>query len=108
MYVVHPPRICRFKLKKCQVAALNGYENANTNALKIWEEVYGTSGTPLIALTDTFTTNVFFRVSAMFLSPKFTDQHPFTNRSLHKILPAPNGGQVCVKILEIRSLSVLE
>ncbi|KAJ2914492.1 hypothetical protein MD484_g5922, partial [Candolleomyces efflorescens] len=43
------------------IAALKGYENANAKALKIWEEVYETSGTALIALTDTFTTDAFFR-----------------------------------------------
>ncbi|KAF8650999.1 hypothetical protein AX16_004985 [Volvariella volvacea WC 439] len=41
------------------VAALKGYEHANSVALDLWERLY-TSG-PLIALTDTFTTDAFFR-----------------------------------------------
>jgi nicotinic acid phosphoribosyltransferase len=41
---------------------LSGYEDANGRALDIWEEVYQ-KGTPLIALTDTFTSQVFFKVS---------------------------------------------
>ncbi|KAF5341842.1 hypothetical protein D9611_001731 [Ephemerocybe angulata] len=42
------------------VAALTGYENANGRALDIWEEIYQ-SRTALIALTDTFTTEAFFK-----------------------------------------------
>lgn len=41
-------------------AALTGYENANGRALNIWEGIYQT-GTALIALTDTFTTEAFFK-----------------------------------------------
>ncbi|KIM39708.1 hypothetical protein M413DRAFT_179613 [Hebeloma cylindrosporum] len=41
------------------VAALRGYEGANTTALQLWEEVY--SEPPLIALTDTFTTEAFIK-----------------------------------------------
>jgi len=41
------------------VAALNGYEHANSTALNLWEEIYGDKNMPLIALTDTFPRNVF-------------------------------------------------
>ncbi|KAJ2929255.1 hypothetical protein H1R20_g7825, partial [Candolleomyces eurysporus] len=54
------------------VAALRGYENANAKALKLWEEVYESSGTALIALTDTFTTGAFFR--------EFTEDGPRAQR----------------------------
>lgn len=45
------------------VAALTGYENANGRALDLWEEVYpaASPGVSLIALTDTFTTDAFFK-----------------------------------------------
>ncbi|KAF8150550.1 nicotinate phosphoribosyltransferase [Crassisporium funariophilum] len=43
------------------VAALNGYEHANSNALDLWEQVYNDSKSPLIALTDTFYTESFLR-----------------------------------------------
>ncbi|KAK2463479.1 hypothetical protein APHAL10511_004565 [Amanita phalloides] len=42
------------------VAVLKGYESANSTALALWESVYP-SGASLIALTDTFSTEVFFR-----------------------------------------------
>ncbi|TEB25116.1 nicotinate phosphoribosyltransferase [Coprinellus micaceus] len=51
------------------VAALSGYEDANGRALDIWEEVYQ-KGTPLIALTDTFTSQVFFRVTRSSFAPR--------------------------------------
>lgn len=37
-----------------------GYENANGVALKLWEETYPNA--LLIALTDTFSTEAFFKV----------------------------------------------
>ncbi|KAF8904998.1 Quinolinate phosphoribosyl transferase [Gymnopilus junonius] len=43
------------------VAALKGYQNANTVALRLWEEVYMDRQAPLIALTDTFTTDAFIK-----------------------------------------------
>jgi nicotinate phosphoribosyltransferase len=43
------------------VAALNGYEHANSTALNLWEEIYGDNRSPLIALTDTFSTECFLR-----------------------------------------------
>jgi hypothetical protein len=52
-------RCVRFMLL-LQVAALRGYENANTIALDLWEEVYP-SGL-LFALTDTFSTDRFYKV----------------------------------------------
>lgn len=42
------------------VAVLKGYEHANGKALDLWEEVY--PDVLLLALTDTFSTEVFFRV----------------------------------------------
>jgi len=42
------------------VGASLGYEHANTKALDLWHEVYGNN--LLIALTDTFTTEMFFKV----------------------------------------------
>ena len=45
-----------------QVAALNGYEHANSTALNLWEEIYGDNRWALIALTDTFSTECFLRV----------------------------------------------
>ena len=44
------------------MAALKGYEEANAIALRLWEEVYASKGTPLIALTDTFATQTFLKV----------------------------------------------
>jgi nicotinate phosphoribosyltransferase len=44
-----------------KVAALRGYENANAIALDLWEEVYPES--LLFALTDTFSTEAFFKAS---------------------------------------------
>jgi len=44
------------------VAALKGYENANSIALDLWEELY--SGSLLIALTDTFSTDSFLKTFA--------------------------------------------
>ncbi|KAH8116827.1 nicotinate phosphoribosyltransferase [Phellopilus nigrolimitatus] len=41
------------------VAGLRGYEGANGIALDLWEQVYPKG--PLIALTDTFSTEVFYR-----------------------------------------------
>ncbi|KAJ7674164.1 nicotinate phosphoribosyltransferase [Mycena rosella] len=41
------------------VAALKGYENANSVAMDLWEEVY--SNALLIALTDTFSSEAFFK-----------------------------------------------
>jgi hypothetical protein len=43
-----------------QVAALKGYEDANAKALTLWEETY--SNNLFVALTDTFSTKVFFQV----------------------------------------------
>ena len=42
------------------IGASMGYENANAKALDLWQEIYGTEN--LTALTDTFTTEVFFKV----------------------------------------------
>ncbi|KAI5988892.1 Quinolinate phosphoribosyl transferase [Pisolithus marmoratus] len=41
------------------VAALTGYDDANIRALRLWEETY--SDMLLVALTDTFSTQVFFK-----------------------------------------------
>ncbi|KAI0636175.1 nicotinate phosphoribosyltransferase [Trametes polyzona] len=41
------------------VGALKGYEHANATALKLWEEVY--HNVLLIALTDTFSTEAFYK-----------------------------------------------
>ncbi|KIK92417.1 hypothetical protein PAXRUDRAFT_147374 [Paxillus rubicundulus Ve08.2h10] len=41
------------------IAALNGYESANAQALELWQKTYQDS--LLIALTDTFSTKVFFQ-----------------------------------------------
>ena len=43
-----------------QIGALRGYEHANMTALQLWEEVYPDS--LLVALTDTFSTDAFFKV----------------------------------------------
>lgn len=43
------------------VAALLGYENANTRALELWEEVYLGAGNLLTALVDTFSSDVFLK-----------------------------------------------
>ena len=42
------------------VGASLGYEHANAKALDLWHGIYGTAN--LIALTDTFTTEAFFKV----------------------------------------------
>ena len=49
-----------------QIAALQGYENANIKALQYWEDVYPANRAQvmLIALSDTFSSEVFFRVRA--------------------------------------------
>ena len=44
-----------------QVGALRGYEHANGIALDLWESVY--PDVLLLALTDTFSTEAFYRVS---------------------------------------------
>jgi len=41
------------------VAAIRGYQNANSVAMELWEAVY--SNSLLIALTDTFSTEVFYK-----------------------------------------------
>ncbi|KAF8433364.1 Quinolinate phosphoribosyl transferase [Boletus edulis BED1] len=41
------------------IAALKGYEGANINALALWEETYPNGS--FVALTDTFSTRVFFQ-----------------------------------------------
>jgi nicotinate phosphoribosyltransferase len=43
------------------VAALKGYEHANSTALRLWENVYTGAGAPLISLTDTFSTDAFMK-----------------------------------------------
>ncbi|KAF9474684.1 nicotinate phosphoribosyltransferase [Pholiota conissans] len=43
------------------IGAMKGYENANGIAMHLWEEVYTTPDAPLIALTDTFTTEAFIK-----------------------------------------------
>ncbi|KAF7773304.1 hypothetical protein Agabi119p4_5471 [Agaricus bisporus var. burnettii] len=43
------------------IGALKGYENVNELALQCWEEVYAKTPTTLIALTDTFSTEAFFK-----------------------------------------------
>jgi hypothetical protein len=43
-----------------QLASLNGYEGVHNRALTMWEEVYPDA--LLVALTDTFTTQAFFKV----------------------------------------------
>ena len=42
------------------VAAIGGYENTNGRAMDLWETVYPNS--LLVALTDTFSTEVFYQV----------------------------------------------
>lgn len=42
------------------IGASMGYKNANAKALDLWQQVYGTEN--LVALTDTFTTEAFFKV----------------------------------------------
>ena len=42
------------------VATAKGYENANTVALRMWQETYG--NVLLVALTDTFSSDAFFKV----------------------------------------------
>jgi hypothetical protein len=43
------------------IGAMLGYEHANAKALDLWHDVYGSEN--LVALTDTFTTEAFFKVS---------------------------------------------
>lgn len=43
------------------VGALLGYEQVNAKASDIWYSIYGTTNLT-IALTDTFTTDIFFKV----------------------------------------------
>jgi len=44
------------------VGAMKGYENANSIALDLWEDVYPNA--LLMALTDTFSTTAFFKAFA--------------------------------------------
>ena len=48
-----------------QVGALKGYESVNPVAMALWEDVYP-SDAPLIALTDTFSSDAFFTVRVSF------------------------------------------
>ena len=43
-----------------QVAALKGYERTHLKAMDLWEAVY--PDVMLVALTDTFTTEAFYKV----------------------------------------------
>lgn len=43
-----------------QVGAIKGYEHANGLALDLWESVY--PNVLLLALTDTFSTEAFYKV----------------------------------------------
>jgi len=45
------------------VAAMQGYENTHSRSLDLWETVYPDSA--LIALTDTFTSDAFFKVTSL-------------------------------------------
>ncbi|KAF5327172.1 hypothetical protein D9619_004623 [Psilocybe cf. subviscida] len=47
------------------VAALQGYEHANSTALRLWENVYTGASAPLISLTDTFSTDAFMKASVI-------------------------------------------
>ena len=60
----------RKKLYFIQVGALKGYEGANATALALWQETYPNNS--FVALTDTFSTEVFFQVclSVLILSPE--------------------------------------
>jgi nicotinate phosphoribosyltransferase len=48
-----------------QVAALKGYEHANTVALDLWEEIYPDQ--LFYTVTDTFTTGAFFKARTLAL-----------------------------------------
>lgn len=48
---------------------MKGYENANSIALDLWEELY--SGPLLIALTDTFSTDAFFKANSTFMIVRY-------------------------------------
>ena len=43
-----------------QVGAIHGYDNANGKALDLWESIY--PNVLLLALTDTFSTEAFYKV----------------------------------------------
>lgn len=72
-----------------KVAALGGYENANARALDFWEEVYPTG--PLIALTDTFSTEAFYKVGTF---PSLVRPFNREGRTSPKMLSVLDVGQV--------------
>jgi len=77
---------------------MKGYENANSVALDLWEEVYPNA--PLIALTDTFSTAAFFKANvstSAAASPFPADIH--WHRPSQPLVR--NDGRDFVRILEI-------
>ncbi|KAG9315104.1 Quinolinate phosphoribosyl transferase [Chiua virens] len=59
LHVIGTIAQCVLRLFYNPVAALKGYEGANVKALELWEETYKSD--MLTALTDTFSTRVFFQ-----------------------------------------------
>ena len=80
-----------------QVAALRGYKNGNSIAMALWENIYS-SHAPLIALTDTFSTECFFDVLILIIVA-ICLLIVFVPRSWQRNLIVCKGGMDCVKIL---------
>lgn len=50
-------------VRHIKIGALKGYEHANATALTLWEDVYPDA--LHLALTDTFSTEVFYKVGGL-------------------------------------------
>ena len=72
------------------VAVLKGYENANGKALDLWEEVY--PDVLLLALTDTFSTEVFYKVAHILCFTRMM-LNRITLRTSYKIRFVQNAGK---------------
>ncbi|KAG6333326.1 hypothetical protein ID866_5759 [Astraeus odoratus] len=58
-HIIHAGSLRAMGIDIIQVAALEGYDNANLRALQLWEQTY--PDVLLTALTDTFSTQTFFK-----------------------------------------------
>lgn len=81
---------------------MKGYENTHSHAMDLWEVVYPDS--VLIALTDTFTSDAFFKVRLLTYHVLHRLMWVYgTHRTLQRIPSVPVDGPVYARILEIRS-----
>lgn len=99
----------RFDILDLQVGALRGYEHANGVALDLWESVY--PDVLLLALTDTFSTEAFYRVSVCYCDGP-TYMHILIRTTSNRISsltkPVQSDGKVCAKIPETHMFTLRE